>query len=180
MKKIIFFAAVLFSTASFSQTTRFSKFNSSSDLKNEFPNVKSNEKNSYYIRLLKLSEVERLSNDSEFKRFSRPVLISLVEEMYGKDDEDNSYDEETKNILTQTISKVDNQIAAKQKIESEDLLKIYNPGGIYSGLEVVDLSSEGNKIYFTRTNGLAMGTHSYTYKVKKNKLKKVRTFTHSK
>lgn len=177
MKKMLFFAVVLFSTTAFSQTTRFEKFQSSNDLKNEFANVKSNEKNSYYLRLLKLTEVEKLSKDPDFGKFPKSVLLSLTEVMYGKD-ADNSCSEcseDENNDLLATIAKLDNQIQTNQNIEVEDLEKTADSQKLNSGLKVMDMNTDGKKIYFTTSNGVKAGTYYHTYKVKKDKLKFVKT-----
>lgn len=161
---------VLCSTTIFAQKkpkSKFAKFSTLTELKKEFPKVKESEKFAYYTQYLRLTELESLKKDAKFKKFPSTVLSSLTYEMfedYDCDDCKNNAD------YKNSIKKVETQIKNNKSVKKSDLEIIYNPTGIYSGLQVFDLETKGNEIYFTRSNGLQAGTFQQKYKVVGDKL----------
>ena len=170
MKKVILLMIVLCSTTIFAQKnskTRFSKFSSITELKKEFPKVKESEKFGFFTQYLRLTELQELKNDAKFKKFPVKVLSQLTYEMY----QDYGCDDCSDNVeYKNAIKFAESKIKANKKVKIEDLEKIYNPTGIYSGLQITDLSTKGNQIFLETSNGLKTGTYHHTYKVVGNKL----------
>ena len=174
MKKNLILLGLIISLNAFSQSSKFDKINAIPQLKMEYKNVSANDKSDYYLRYLKLKEVNELKNNPEFKNFSETILLQLVDEMYSMGG--NNDDHATDDKYISTLASADKKNISGEDIDYEDLLYLYNPGEIYSGIAILELSADKDTISFTRGNATGGNNYVYTYKVKKNKLKLIDTF----
>ena len=175
MKKNLILLGLIISLNAFSQSSKFDNINAIPQLKMEYKNVSANDKSDYYLRYLKLKEVEELKNNPEFKNFSETILFQLVDEMYLKGENNEEFARNEKYIST--LASADNKSNSGEDIDYEDLLYLYSPEE-YSGLRIFDLYTNKNTITFTRGTAANNNNYNYTYKVKKNKLKLIDTFKH--
>ncbi len=175
MKKNLILLGLIISLNAFSQTSNFDNINSITQLKNEYKNIDANNKSDFYLRYLKLKEVNQLKNNPEFKNFSETILLQLVDEMYSMGGNNDDYATDDKYIST--LASADKKNIAGEDIDYEDLLYLYSPEE-YSGLRILDLYTNKNTITFTRGTAANNNNYNYTYKVKKNKLKLIDTFKH--
>ena len=74
MKKNLILLGLIISLNAFSQSSKFDKINAIPQLKMEYKNVSANDKSDYYLRYLKLKELNELKNNPEFKNFSETII----------------------------------------------------------------------------------------------------------
>ena len=178
MKKSLVLLSLLLNLIVFSQLSTYSKINDINILKKEYKNVSASQKGEYFFRYLKLKEVQQLKNDPQFAKFSDDILLQLVDEIYpGEEFEESPAVDDVARYNT-VLSKVMEKSISSEDLDYEDLLYLYNPNGIYSGLQINEISANKNNIYFSKGTGAGGGNYDYTYKVKKNKLQLINTRNH--